>query len=70
MYACISLLAFCAVLGVGFAAPAVQHATPISLAEFEPYTQFARAAYCSIPKLSGWKCGGMFVVRCCLKIVH
>lgn len=28
------------------------------LSEFAPYTQFARATYCSTSKLTGWNCGG------------
>jgi len=27
-------------------------------AEFIPYIQFARAAYCSPNKIDGWQCGG------------
>jgi len=29
--------------------------TPISISQFSPFTQFARAAYC--PGLRGWNCG-------------
>ena len=32
------------------------------LAGFAPYTQFARAAYCSTSKLQGWGCGGGLIL--------
>jgi len=31
------------------------------LAALAPYTQFARAAYCSPNIVQGWKCGGMLI---------
>lgn len=36
--------------------------TPLSIPQLEsldPYTQFARAAYCPTRSLSGWTCGRM-----------
>jgi hypothetical protein len=32
--------------------------TESQYAEFIPYIQFARAAYCAPSKISGWECGG------------
>jgi hypothetical protein len=39
------------------------HVKPLSgnqYAEFIPYIEFARAAYCTPNKIVGWKCGGWF----------
>lgn len=40
--------------------------TPLSidqLSAFSPYTQFARAAYCSTASLKTWSCGGKSNLR-------
>jgi hypothetical protein len=35
--------------------------TTAQLDAYAPYTQLARAAYCSPDVLQGWKCGGKFL---------
>ena len=54
------LLALLAALGASAATHlprAVTTVTPAQLAELTPYTQFARAAYCSPSIVQGWACG-------------
>ncbi|KAF9465013.1 alpha/beta-hydrolase [Collybia nuda] len=56
----LSTLAIFFMLNSVSATPYKRAATPVSAAElssFSPYTQFARAAYCSTSKLAGWNCG-------------
>lgn len=52
---------------VALAAPAemfrraVTQVSSSELAGLASYTQFARAAYCDVSKIQGWKCGGNVV---------
>jgi hypothetical protein len=41
--------------------------TPSQFAEFTPYIQFARAAYCDPKKITGWNCGGGSFSSLCLR---
>lgn len=44
----------------GLARRSVTALSATELSSFTPFTQFARAAYCSTSRLSGWNCGGAF----------